>query len=440
MVNERRRRRSSAATFRERWSALDDALHGADPDGARRGRRAGRARWTTSARCGSTSSARCLVPRAGRGRDARAAARRRLPRRADHGLHRGRRDALAGVGVRGPLRRRDVLVARRPVEARSARSTSHCCELLGVEPDEAVFVGDGANDELAGARRVGMARDPDPPAGRGPAVARGADVGRSARHVDPRGAGGAGAMLITTMNDVPGHEITEVFGEVFGLTVRSRNIGSQIGAGLKSIIGGELKRHDEDAGDRPRGGDRQVASRRPSSKGANAMIAMRFDTSEIGGTWTEICAYGTAVQPEGVRDEAQLPTADAGAPRPDVGDRARAQSGHAARRRPRRPSRCWSCSTRRSRSYAGLTESAARSSPTSCSRSSDTARSPSPTRSRCSRSSAPAPTITAPATSRSARSTRRSRRTRRCSPARDSHRVRHRCVPTRRRRCRAACG
>jgi uncharacterized protein YbjQ (UPF0145 family) len=48
-------------------------------------------------------------------------------------------------------------------------------------------------------------------------------------------------MLITTMNDVPGHEITEVYGEVFGLTVRSRNIGSQIGAGLKSIFGGELK-------------------------------------------------------------------------------------------------------------------------------------------------------------------------------------------------------
>jgi uncharacterized protein YbjQ (UPF0145 family) len=48
-------------------------------------------------------------------------------------------------------------------------------------------------------------------------------------------------MLISTMNDIPGREITEVIGEVFGLTVRSRNIGAQIGAGLKSIIGGELK-------------------------------------------------------------------------------------------------------------------------------------------------------------------------------------------------------
>ena len=48
-------------------------------------------------------------------------------------------------------------------------------------------------------------------------------------------------MLIATTNDVPGYEIEEVLGEVFGLTVRSRNAFSQMGAGLKSIVGGELK-------------------------------------------------------------------------------------------------------------------------------------------------------------------------------------------------------
>ena len=48
-------------------------------------------------------------------------------------------------------------------------------------------------------------------------------------------------MLISTMNDIPGYEITEVLGEVFGLTVRARNVGSQLGAGLKSLVGGELK-------------------------------------------------------------------------------------------------------------------------------------------------------------------------------------------------------
>jgi uncharacterized protein YbjQ (UPF0145 family) len=47
-------------------------------------------------------------------------------------------------------------------------------------------------------------------------------------------------MLISTMNDLPGYDIEEVLGEVFGLTVRSRNIGSQLGASLKSLVGGEL--------------------------------------------------------------------------------------------------------------------------------------------------------------------------------------------------------
>jgi uncharacterized protein YbjQ (UPF0145 family) len=102
-------------------------------------------------------------------------------------------------------------------------------------------------------------------------------------------------MLITTMNDVPGQQVTEVYGEVFGLTVRSRNIGSQIGAGLKSIIGGELGGMTKMLAD-----GRQEAIARlteeAESKGANAVLAMRFDTSELGSTWTEICAYGTAVR------------------------------------------------------------------------------------------------------------------------------------------------
>jgi len=102
-------------------------------------------------------------------------------------------------------------------------------------------------------------------------------------------------MLITTMNDVPGDEIAEVFGEVFGLTVRSRNLGSQIGAGLKSIIGGELGGMTKMLA---QGREEAIARlvEEAESKGANAVIAMRFDTSELGNTWTEICAYGTAVR------------------------------------------------------------------------------------------------------------------------------------------------
>ena len=102
-------------------------------------------------------------------------------------------------------------------------------------------------------------------------------------------------MLITTMNDIPGYTIEEVFGEVFGLTVRSRNIGSQIGAGFKSILGGELKGMTKALVDsRQQVIDRMVEE--AEAKGANAIVAMRFDTSEMGGNWTEICAYGTAVR------------------------------------------------------------------------------------------------------------------------------------------------
>ena len=102
-------------------------------------------------------------------------------------------------------------------------------------------------------------------------------------------------MLITTMNDIPGYTVEEVYGEVFGLTVRSRNIGSQMGAGLKSILGGELKGMTKALEtSRLEVIERMVAA--AEAKGANAVMAMRFDTSEMGGTWTEICAYGTAVR------------------------------------------------------------------------------------------------------------------------------------------------
>ncbi len=102
-------------------------------------------------------------------------------------------------------------------------------------------------------------------------------------------------MIVTTMNDIPGYEVDEVFGEVMGLTVRSRNVGSQIGAGLKSILGGELKGMTKALTD-SREQVRQRMIEEAEAHGANAIIAMRFDTSEMGGNWTEICAYGTAVK------------------------------------------------------------------------------------------------------------------------------------------------
>ena len=102
-------------------------------------------------------------------------------------------------------------------------------------------------------------------------------------------------MIVTTMNDIPGYEVDEVFGEVMGLTVRSRNVGSQIGAGFKSLVGGELKGMTKALVDsRIQVIERMVEE--AETKGADAIVAMRFDTSEMGGNWTEICAYGTAVR------------------------------------------------------------------------------------------------------------------------------------------------
>lgn len=101
-------------------------------------------------------------------------------------------------------------------------------------------------------------------------------------------------MLVVTSNDIPGWEIQRVCGEVFGLTVRSRNAFSQMGAGFKSLVGGELKGMTANlVTSRNEVMGRMFEEAR--ARGGNAVVAMRFDTSEMGDVWTEICAYGTAV-------------------------------------------------------------------------------------------------------------------------------------------------
>ena len=102
-------------------------------------------------------------------------------------------------------------------------------------------------------------------------------------------------MLISTMNDIPGYEVTEVLGEVFGLTVRSRNIGSQFGSAFKSLAGGELKGMTKNLID-SRNEVIERMTQEAQARGGDAVLAMRFDTSEMGQNWTEICAYGTAVK------------------------------------------------------------------------------------------------------------------------------------------------
>lgn len=100
-------------------------------------------------------------------------------------------------------------------------------------------------------------------------------------------------MLVTTTFDFSGFTVTANLGEVFGLTVRSRNIGSGIIAAFRSLGGGEI----------PEFTNLLVQSRNEAMarmcteaamRGANAVIGMRFDGGSFG-QWSEICAYGTAV-------------------------------------------------------------------------------------------------------------------------------------------------
>ncbi len=101
-------------------------------------------------------------------------------------------------------------------------------------------------------------------------------------------------MIITTTENVPGYRVVDVKGEVFGLVVRSRGLGGNIVAGLRSLAGGEITEYTELLEEARRHAiDRMV--RNATAMGANAIVMMRFDSSEMGQTMSEIVAYGTAV-------------------------------------------------------------------------------------------------------------------------------------------------
>ncbi len=102
-------------------------------------------------------------------------------------------------------------------------------------------------------------------------------------------------ILAVTTNDVPGYKVVEVYGEVFGVMTRSRNLVSNVGAGLKSIIGGEIGAYTKLlSSSRIEATERMKQA--AAAKGANAVLAMRFDTGEIGKNMNEVAAYGTAVK------------------------------------------------------------------------------------------------------------------------------------------------
>ncbi|HLG51821.1 MAG TPA: heavy metal-binding domain-containing protein [Chloroflexota bacterium] len=101
-------------------------------------------------------------------------------------------------------------------------------------------------------------------------------------------------MIVSTTNFIAGHRVVETRGQVFGVVVRSRGLGGNIVAFVRSLFGGEIHEYTELLEDARRQAiDRMV--RNAAAMGANAILTMRFDSSELGGTMSEVVAYGTAV-------------------------------------------------------------------------------------------------------------------------------------------------
>jgi uncharacterized protein YbjQ (UPF0145 family) len=101
------------------------------------------------------------------------------------------------------------------------------------------------------------------------------------------------SMIVTTTENVSGARVARNLGQVFGLTVRSRSLGGNIAAAFKGLVGGEIRSYvklNEDA--RRQAVDRMVEN--AAAMGANAVSMMRFDSTEMGRTMSEIVAYGTA--------------------------------------------------------------------------------------------------------------------------------------------------
>ena len=110
---------------------------------------------------------------------------------------------------------------------------------------------------------------------------------------EPAAYSGPPIVLVTT-NDVPGYRVLEVHGVVFGLTVRARNAFSNMGASFRTVFGGEVTGYTKLLADTRLEAESRLRYA-AAQVGANAVIAMRFDTGDIGDIMNEVAAYGTAV-------------------------------------------------------------------------------------------------------------------------------------------------
>jgi len=102
------------------------------------------------------------------------------------------------------------------------------------------------------------------------------------------------SFIVVSSNMVPGYEVVETKGFCYGLTVRSRGVGGQLGAGIRSMFGGEIKEYVKMMEE-----TRDEAIYRmidhAQQMGANAVISVRYDSNEVSNVMQEILAYGTAV-------------------------------------------------------------------------------------------------------------------------------------------------
>jgi uncharacterized protein YbjQ (UPF0145 family) len=111
-------------------------------------------------------------------------------------------------------------------------------------------------------------------------------------------------VICSTMNDIPGYRVVRVLGTVYGLTVRSRNWGADIGAFLKSSVGGELK-YFTTMMYRSRNSAVERMIGECLGRGGNAIIALRFDAGEIK-LYAQVCAYGTACVVEKIAEDNEI--------------------------------------------------------------------------------------------------------------------------------------
>ncbi|MDP3066128.1 MAG: heavy metal-binding domain-containing protein [Methanobacteriaceae archaeon] len=105
--------------------------------------------------------------------------------------------------------------------------------------------------------------------------------------------------VIVSSNYVPGYEVLETKGFVYGLTVRSRGVGGQLGAGIRSMFGGEIKEYVHMM-EESRGEALERAIQHAKELGANGIISARYDSNDISDIMQEILVYGTAVVVEKV--------------------------------------------------------------------------------------------------------------------------------------------